>query len=88
MRVVLVAAFLAALPVTAWAGCDFATGPCSTDSRGNTYRTEQGFGGGYVTTRNGQPYSTTQQTNSGNWREERRDGGSSTYNYNPYKPRR
>jgi hypothetical protein len=70
------------------AGCEFATGPCSTDAYGNTYRTERNFGGGYNTYRNGRLHSQTEQTFSGSWRERTTRGEERTYNYNPYEQRR
>lgn len=69
---------------TAHAGCELVSGPCSTDRYGNTFRTEQNFGGGYNTYRNGSLHSQTEQTLSGSWREDRTDGSSRTYNYDPY----
>jgi hypothetical protein len=70
---------------SALAGCQTSTGPCSTDGYGNTYRTEQNLGGGYNTFRNGVLDSQTSQTTSGSWRERSTDGGTRTYNYNPYE---
>jgi hypothetical protein len=70
---------------SALAACEFVTGPCGTDSRGNTYRTEQNFGGGYTTYQNGTPYSSTGQTLNGSWRERYNDGNYRTYNYDPYE---
>ena len=68
----------------AHADCTFSTGPCSTDSYGNTYRTERNFGSGYTTHRNGTPFSTTDQTLGGTYREHYIGGGSRSYNYDPY----
>ena len=68
----------------AYAGCALSSGPCSTDSFGNTYRTEQNLGGGYNTYRNGSSYSTTNQNLSGSYTESYTGGGSRTYNSNPY----
>jgi len=68
---------------TANAGCEFATGPCYTDSHGNTYRTEQNFGGGYNTYKNGSLYSQTQQNLGGGWIETT-PSGTRSYNYDPY----
>lgn len=71
----------------AHADCTFATGPCSTDSAGNTYRTEKNFGGGYTTYRNGSRYSTTTQTLGGGWRERNVNGGGTRmHNSDPYGP--
>ena len=67
-----------------YAGCDFATDPCVTDSHGNSYRTEESFGGGYTTYRNGDRFSHTEQTFGGAWRERTEGGASRFYNYNPY----
>jgi len=83
-------AFLAVSASGARSACEFVTGPCGTDSRGNTYRTEQNLGSGYTTYENGSRYSTTDQTLNGSWRERNNDGSSRTYNYDPYsaaKPR-
>lgn len=66
------------------AGCELAVGPCSTDSAGNTYRTEQNLGGSYNTYRNGNLYSQTDQTLSGSWSERRVDGEQRFHNTNPY----
>jgi hypothetical protein len=77
------------LSTASHAGCEFATGPCSTDVYSNTYRTEQNFGGGYNTYKNGSLYSQTEQTLSGSWRERNTGGEERTYNYDPYeRPKR
>lgn len=67
------------------AGCEFAVGPCSTDSLGNTYHTEQNLGGGYNTYKNGSLYSQTEQTLNGGYTESYTSGGSRTHNMNPYQ---
>lgn len=85
MRVILAAALSVVWPLTAQAGCELVSGPCSTDRYGNTYRTEQNFGGGYNTYRNGYLHSQTGQTLSGSWRERFNDGSSRTFNYDPYE---
>ena len=69
----------------AFAGCEFSSGPCSTDSSGHTYRTEQGLGGGYKTTRDGSDYSHTSQTLGGGYRTDYNDGRSEFSNRNPYE---
>lgn len=69
----------------AHAGCELVIGPCSSDSRGNTYTTEQNLGGGYTTNRNGSQYSTTDQTLGGTWQERYNDGSTRSYNYDPYE---
>lgn len=69
----------------AHAGCEFVSGPCATDSRGNTYRSEQNLGGGYTNYTNARATSHTSQDISGNWRERFNDGSSRTYDYNPYE---
>ncbi len=79
------AAILFGLHGEAFAGCEFSSGPCSTDSSGHTYRTEQGLGGGYKTTRDGSDYSHTNQTLGGGYRTDYNDGRSETHNYDPYK---
>jgi hypothetical protein len=66
------------------ASCALVTGPCSTDSYGNTYRTEQNLGGGYNTYRNGSLHSQTSQQLNGNYRETFTGGGHRTYDRDPY----
>lgn len=68
----------------AHAGCELATGPCSTDGYGGTYVTKENLGGGYTTYRNGARYSTTQPMLNGNY-ETRGPGGRQIHNYNPYE---
>ncbi len=78
---------LAALPGSAMAGCQLVAGPCSTDSYGNTYITRQSLSGtGYVTTRNGNPYSHTGETLGGGWREDFTGGGYQMHSTPPYQP--
>ena len=79
------AAILCGLHWEALAGCELSSGLCSTDSSGHTYRTEEGLGGGYKTTRDGSAYSHTSQTLSGSYRTKYNDGRSETQNYDPYK---
>lgn len=76
--------FATGVPVIAHADCTFVSGPCSTDSRGNTYRTERNLGGGYTTYKNGNQHSTTGQTLGGGYRERFNDGSHRDYNHNPY----
>jgi hypothetical protein len=73
---------------TVSASCDLATVPCYTDNNGNTYRTEKNLGGGYSTTRNGNPYSQTSETLGGGYRETFRSGESRIYNHNPHEQKR
>jgi hypothetical protein len=77
-------ALLLAMLSFARADCLLSSGPCSTDTRGNTYRSEENLGGGVTTYRNGVPYSTTNETLGGGYRENFRSGGSRTYNYDPF----
>ena len=86
MRVKLAAITLALLGLNtaAFANCGLVSGPCITDSRGNTYRTERNMSGNYTTYQNGRAWSQTEQTLSGTWREKREDGSASTYSSNPY----
>ena len=70
--------------VPANAACEFVSGPCTKDSYGNTYRTEQNFGGGYNTYRNGILDSQTSQNLSGGYTTKRRNGLQERRNYNPY----
>lgn len=82
--VLFLAVVFAATPAAA--SCVLVTGPCYTDSRGNTYRTEQNLGGGYTTYRNGSTYSRTyQEPLSGNYRERFTGGGYNTYERDPYR---
>ena len=69
MNRIVIALVSPAVTTSAEAGCEFATGPRSTDSRGNSYRTEQNLGGVYTTHRDGNSYSTTGQTLGGTWQE-------------------
>lgn len=86
MKIVLsVAAILAVTAIPASADCALSSGPCSTDSRGNTYRTHQNLGGGYTTERNGSAYSTTRQNLGGDYTESFSGGGSRSYNHDPYR---
>lgn len=92
MRALLTAAMLAVSAGAASAGCLFATSPCSTDDRGNTYTTQQNLGGGYNTYRNGSLHSQTSQDTLGTGYTERYTaGGYRRYDSNPYasdrKPR-
>jgi hypothetical protein len=85
MTRLLLALGLIFIPVTAKAGCELATGPCSTDRQGNTYRTERNLGGGYNTYENGRLHSQTEQNLSGGHTTDYRDGRPSTsHNTNPY----
>lgn len=70
------------------ASCEFSSGPCTQDSAGHTYQTEQALGGGYKTTRDGNSYSTTSQTLSGDYKTNYNDGRSEIHNYDPYKSNR
>jgi len=70
------------------AACEFVEGGCSRDSYGNSYRTEQNFGGGYNTYRNGILDSQTSQDINGGWTTKSRDGGTlQRYDYDPYAGR-
>lgn len=84
LRLALVTLAAAMFSTGASASCALSSGPCSTDSYGNTYRTQQSLGGGYSTNRNGSPYSTTNQNLGGGYTESYSSGGSRTYNSNPY----
>lgn len=86
MRALLIAIAFCGMAAPAFAGCELATGPCSTDSYGNTYTTTQTLGGGYETSRNGSHYSSTQQNLSGSYTETFSSGGSRTYNSDPFAP--
>ena len=80
---------MVALPSGASANCDLISGPCYEDSSGNAYVTEQSLGGGYNTYRGGSLYSQTQQDlNGGGYTERYIGGGSKSYNYDPYAPRK
>lgn len=82
LRLTILAVLIAA---PAYAGCEFATTPCYTDGSGNTYRTQQNFGGGYNTYRNGTFDSQTSQGLSGDWVERDRYGTERRrYNSDPY----
>lgn len=85
MRIaILFAGILAATPAAA--NCVLVTGPCYTDSRGNTYTTDRNLSGGYTTYRNGSTYShTNQEPLSGNYRERFTSGGSNAYDRDPYR---
>lgn len=83
--VVLAIIILCALNGEAFAGCEFSSGPCTTDSSGHTYRTEQNLGGGYNTTRDGSSYSQTSQTLGGSYRTDYNDGRTEFSNSNPYE---
>ena len=76
MRFILPVIILVGFSSQVRAGCELSIGPCSTDSSGNRYSTEQGLGGGYTTYKNGSHYSTTDQTLGGTWREKYDSGGS------------
>lgn len=84
MRYVIATIALLMTLQAAHAGCELALGPCSSDSQGNRYTTEENLGGGYTTYRNGSHYSNTDQTLGGTWREQYDDGSSRSYNYDPY----
>jgi hypothetical protein len=74
------------LPVSAKAGCELSTTPCSTDSRGNTYHTNKNLGGGYNTYKNGQLNSQTNKNLSGGYTTDYQGNSPSVnHNYNPYK---
>jgi len=67
------------------AACEFVDGGCSRDGHGNSYRTEENFGGGYNTYRNGVLDSQTSQGLNGGWTTRSRDGGTlRRYDYDPY----
>lgn len=66
----LLVGFLISIPNAVYAACELATSPCSYDSRGNEYRTERNFGGGYNTYENGQLHSQTTPNLSGGYRTE------------------
>ncbi len=84
-KVFSLAALAMLLSVPAHADCALITSPCSTDSHGNTYVTEQNLGFGYTTYRNGVPYSQTHENMYGSVTEYRYGGhGSTTYNSDPY----
>lgn len=78
------AALALLLAAPAHADCALVSGPCRTDSHGNTYVTEQNLGGGYTTYRNGAPYSQTRENLSGSYTEYTFGHGSTTYNADPY----
>lgn len=86
MRMIVLAFAATCLSSTAYAGCELATGQCSTDNYGNTYTTKRNLGGGYNTYKNGSLYSQTEQNLNGGYRETYQNGGSRSYNYNPYAP--
>lgn len=86
MKAVLFSIFLLTAG-NASASCELVSGPCSTDSSGNTYTKEQNLGGGYTTYRNGTAYSQTEQQLDGRYRETYSSGGYRTYNSDPYKRR-
>ena len=83
MQKLLIALFVCLLGATAaHAGCYGVSGPCATDSGGNTYTTQQNLNGGYSTYSNGSRYSSTGQTLDG-YQENFVGGGSRQYNYDP-----
>lgn len=84
-RVSSLAALAVLLSAPARADCSLTPYPCSTDAHGNTYITTETLGGGYATSRNGVPYSSTHQNLSGSYTESWH-GGSRTYNSDPYAP--
>lgn len=84
MKAVLFSIFLLTAG-NASASCELVSGPCSTDSSGNTYTREQNLGGGYNTYRNGTLYSQTDQQLNGNYRETYSGGGHQTYDSDPYR---
>lgn len=86
MRILLAAA-LACLASSAWASCEFDTsGTCYTDNMGNTYRTQQNFGGGYNTYRNGALDSQTSQNLNGGYTQRYSNGYERNYDSDPYAP--
>jgi hypothetical protein len=87
MRMMMWVMALLALASEARAGCELATGPCATDSYGNTYTREQTMGG-YSTYQNGQPYSQREQTLGGTYRDTYSDGYTRDYNRNTWDPPR
>ncbi|WP_394887546.1 hypothetical protein ACG873_21820 [Mesorhizobium sp. AaZ16] len=84
MRIVIAGLMLAASTGISFPGCELVTGPCSTDSSGNTYFTEQNLGGGYNTYRNGDLSSQTSQNLGGSYTETFSNGATRTHSDNPY----
>lgn len=84
MKAVLFSIFLLTAG-NASASCELVSGPCSTDSSGNTYIREQNLGGGYNTYRNGTAYSQTEQQLDGRYRETYSSGGYRIYGTDPYR---
>lgn len=84
VRLAVIILALMGLVTAAHANCGLVSGPCVTDSQGNTYRTERNMSGNYTTYQNGRAWSQTEQTLSGTWREKREDGSTSTYSSTPY----
>lgn len=84
LRIAVAIACLLFFAFPAIASCALATGPCSTDGYGNTYRTERNLGGGYTTYQNGRADSYHSQTLGGGWRE--RDTRGSVRGYHNTHP--
>ena len=87
-RAILAITCLLALSTGAHAGCMIAQSqglPCVEDSRGNQYVTRPALGGGYKTFKNGQPYSKTQKTLDGRYREKLKNGKTRTFSFDPWR---